>query len=249
VERDDLTVMSDVLLTERIGNVLVLTLNRPEVRNALNPELKDRLTEAVREADADPDIRVVVITGNGPVFCAGMDLKAFAAGASFGGLTWLYKEGISKPLIAALNGTAPGGGFELALACDLVIAAEDAKLGMPEVKRGLFAAGGGTTLAARVPLAVALELGLTGDFITAQRAHEIGLVNKVVPADQVKAEALKLAEKIAANAPLGVAITKKLMRERRWGTPEETSAVFGSADAMEGARAFAERRQPVWTGK
>ncbi len=134
--QDDLTVTSDVLLTERTGNVLVLTLNRPEVRNALNPELKDHLIRAMRDADADPDIRAVVITGNGPVFCAGMDLKAFAKGADFGGLAWLYKEGISKPVIGALNGPALAGGFELALACDLIIAAEDAKVGLPEVKRG-----------------------------------------------------------------------------------------------------------------
>jgi enoyl-CoA hydratase/carnithine racemase len=239
----------DVLLTERIGNVLVLTLNRPEVRNALNPPLKDRLTQEMREADADPGIRAVVITGNGPVFCAGMDLKAFAAGGDFGGLTWLYKEGISKPVIGALNGPALAGGFELALACDLIVAAEEAKVGLPEVKRGLFAAGGGTTLSARIPLAVALEFGLTGEFMSARRAREIGLFNKVVPAASVKQEALALAAKIAENAPLSVAITKKLMRERRWGTDEETSAVFRSGDAMEGARAFAERRTPVWTGK
>jgi enoyl-CoA hydratase/carnithine racemase len=186
-----MNVTSDVLLTERIGNVLVLTLNRPEVRNALNPELKDHLIQAARDADADPDIRAVVITGNGPVFCAGMDLKAFAKGGDFGGLDWLYKEGISKPVIGALNGPALAGGFELALACDLIIASEESKVGLPEVKRGLFAAGGGTTLSARIPLAVALE---------------------VVPA-------------------------------------EETAAVFRSADAMEGARAFAERRPPVWIGK
>ncbi len=246
---DDQTVNSDVLLTERSGNVLVLTLNRPEVRNALNPELKDRLTQSVREADADPDIRAVVITGNGPVFCAGMDLKAFAAGADFGGLVWLYKDGIGKPIVGALNGPALAGGFELALACDLLVAAEDASVGLPEVKRGLFAAGGGTTLSARVPLAVALELGLTGDFITARRAAEIGLFNKVVPAADVKRTAVDLARKIAENAPLSVAITKKLMRERRWGSAEETAAVFGSSDAMEGALAFAQRRQPVWTGK
>jgi enoyl-CoA hydratase len=244
-----MNVTSDVLLTERIGNVLVLTLNRPEVRNALNPELKDYLIQAAREADADPDIRAVVITGNGPVFCAGMDLKAFAKGGDFGGLDWLYKEGISKPVVGALNGPALAGGFELALACDLIIASEDAKVGLPEVKRGLFAAGGGTTLSARIPLAVALEFGLTGEFMDARRALEMGLFNKVVPAAEVRQEAIALAGKIAANAPLSVAMTKKLMRERRWGTPEETAAVFRSADAMEGAVAFAERRPPVWTGK
>lgn len=246
---DDHSVRSDVLLTERSGDVLVLTLNRPEARNALDPELKDRLTQAMRDADTDPGVRAVVLTGNGPVFCAGMDLKAFAKGADFGGLVWLYREGISKPVIGALNGPALAGGFELALACDLIIAAEDAKVGLPEVKRGLFAAGGGTTLSARIPLAVALEFGLTGEFMDAGRARELGLFNKVVPAENVKQEAIELARKIAGNAPLAVATTKKLMRERRWGTAEETMAVFGSADAMEGARAFAERRQPVWTGK
>jgi enoyl-CoA hydratase len=249
VEGDDVSVTSDVLLSERIGDVLVLTLNRPEVRNALNPELKDALLGALDAADADTEVRALVLTGNGPIFCAGMDLKAFARGASFGGLSSFYQEGISKPVIAALNGSALAGGFELALACDLIVAAEDAKVGIPEVKRGLFAAGGGTTLSARIPLAAALELGLTGDAISVNRAHELGLVNRVVPADQVRDEAIALAMKIAENAPLSVAITKKLMRERRWGTPEEIAGIFRSADAMEGARAFAERRQPVWTGK
>jgi enoyl-CoA hydratase len=204
VERDDSTSKSDVLLTERSGNVLVLTLNRPEARNAPNPELKDQLIDAIHGADDDPDVRVVVLTGNGPVFCAGMDLKAFAAGADFGGLSQFYSEGFGKPVIAALNGTALAGGF---------------------------------------------ELGLTGDPITADRAAEIGLVNKVVPAGEVRPEAIKLAERIAANAPLSVAVTKKLMRERRWAEPADIDTVFRSADAMEGARAFAERRPPVWTGK
>ena len=141
------------------------------------------------------------------------------------------------------------GGCELMLACDLVVAAEDAKLGIAEVKRGLFAAGGGTTLADRIPLAIALEMGLTGEPVTAARAQEIGLVNRVVPADRVLAEARAMAQQIAANGPLGVAMTKKLMRERRWGEPAEVEQVFRSADAVEGARAFAERRPPVWTGK
>jgi enoyl-CoA hydratase len=240
---------SDVLLTERIGHVVVLTLNRPQARNALNPELKDRFLQAMREADSDAGVRAVVITGNGPVFCAGMDLKAFAGGAAFSGLADFYANGIGKPVVAALNGPALGGGFEIALACDLVIAAEEAWLALPEVKRGLFAAGGGTTLAARIPLAVALEIGLTGDPVPAARAQQMGLVNKVVPVSEVRPEALKLAEKIAANGPLAVALTKKLMRERRWADAEETMAVFRSADAMEGARAFAERRPPAWTGK
>jgi enoyl-CoA hydratase len=240
--------VSDVVLTERVGNVMVATLNRPEARNALSPELIDDLAEVLRSADADPEVRAVVVTGEGTVFCAGMDLKAFAKGGKFDGLVWFFREGIATPVIAALNGSAMGGGFELMLACDLVVAAEGAKLGMSEVKRGLFAAGGGTTLASRAPLSVALEMGLTGEPVTAAQAHGFGLVNRVVPADQVRAEALALASRIAENGPLGVAMTKKLMRERRWGEPDEVTSVFRSADATEGARAFAERRRPVWTG-
>ena len=248
-EQGDQSATSDVLLSERVGGVLVLTFNRPQARNALNPELKDALLAAMAKADGDPGVRAVVVTGNGPVFCAGMDLKAFAGGAAFGGLTDFYRDGIGKPLIAALNGPALGGGFEIALACDLVIAAEEAWLALPEVKRGLFAAGGGTTLATRIPLAVALEMGLTGDPITAARAAQLGLVNKVVPADEVRKEAITVAGKLAANGPLAVALTKKLIRERRWADAAETAAIFRSADALEGARAFADRRPPAWTGK
>lgn len=242
--------MSDLVLTERAGAVLVATLNRPEARNALNPELIDELSAVLREADTDPAVRAIVLTGAGTVFCAGMDLKAFAkGGGKFDGLVWFFREGITTPVIAALNGSALAGGFELALACDLVVAAEDAKLGIAEVKRGLFAAGGGTTLADRVPLAVALELGLTGDLVTAADAKQFGLVNRAVPAGEVREAALTLAGRIAENGPLGVAMTKKLMRERRWAEPAEVESVFRSADAVEGARAFAERRSPVWTGK
>ncbi len=242
--------MSDLVLTERIGAVLVATLNRPEARNALNPGLIDDLSVVFREADTDPSVRAIVLTGAGTVFCAGMDLKAFAkGGGGFDGLVWFFREGIATPVIAALNGSALAGGFELALACDLVVAAEDAKLGIAEVKRGLFAAGGGTTLADRVPLAVALEMGLTGDLVTASEAKRFGLVNRAVPAGEVREAALTLAGRIAENGPLGVAMTKKLMRERRWAEPDEVTSVFKSADAVEGARAFAERRSPVWTGK
>ncbi|WP_328685624.1 enoyl-CoA hydratase-related protein [Streptomyces sp. NBC_00343] len=242
--------MSDLVLTERVGAVLVATMNRPESRNALNPELIDELSIVLREADTDPAVRAIVLTGAGPVFCAGMDLKAFAkGGGKFDGLVWFFREGITTPVIAALNGSALAGGFELALACDLVVAAEDAKLGIAEVKRGLFAAGGGTTLADRVPLAVALEMGLTGELVTAVDAKQFGLVNRAVPAGEVRETALTLAGRIAENGPLGVAMTKKLMRERRWAEPAEVDSVFRSADAVEGARAFAERRSPVWRGK
>lgn len=238
-----------LVLTERVGNVLVATMNRPEARNALNPELLQELSAVLKEADTDPEVRAIVLTGAGPVFCAGMDLKAFARGARFDGLVWFYRDGVATPVVAALNGSAVAGGFELALACDLVVAADTASLGVAEVRRGLFAAGGATTLADRIPLSVALEMGLTGELVTAARAQEIGLVNRVVPAEDVRAEALALAERIAQNGPLGVAMTKKLMRERRWAEPTEIESVFRSADAAEGARAFAERRAPVWTGK
>lgn len=241
--------MSDLVLTQRVGHVLVATLNRPEVRNALNPALIDELSAVLRSADADPEVRAIVLTGTGPAFCAGLDLKAFTQGGTFDGLVWFYREGVATPVVAAVNGSAVAGGFELLLACDVVVASEDAKLGIAEVKRGLLAAGGGTTLADRVPMAVALEMGLTGEPVTAARAYEIGLVNRVVPAEQVLVKALGLAQQIAANAPIAVGVTKKLMRERRWGEPAEVEKVFRSSDAAEGARAFAERRMPVWSGK
>jgi enoyl-CoA hydratase len=241
-----------ILLVDRVGKdatIALLTMNRPEARNAMNPELRVAISGALKEAEADPEVQVVILTGAGPVFCAGMDLKSFAQGGDMSALTWFYHEGISKPVIAALNGTAVAGGFELALACDLMVAADTAKVGIPEVKRGLYAAGGGTTLAQRIPLAVALELGLTGDPIPAQRAAELGLINAVVPAGQLITAAIELADRIAPNAPLALAMTKKLIRERRWGTDEETRSVFGSADGREGAIAFAQKRPPVWTGR
>jgi len=241
--------VTGLVQTQRTGHVLVVTLNRPEARNALNPELINALSAELRSADADPEVRVIVLAGAGPVFCAGLDLKAFTRGGRFDGLVWFCREGVATPVIAAVNGPALAGGFELVLACDLVVAAQDAMLGIPEVKRGLFAAGGGTTLPDRVPAAVALEMGLTGEPVTAARARDVGLVNRVVPAAQVLPEALVLAQQIAGNAPLGVAVTKKLMRERRWGKPAEVEQVFRSADAAEGARAFAERRPPEWTGR
>ncbi|GAA3204527.1 enoyl-CoA hydratase-related protein [Actinocorallia longicatena] len=240
--------MSESVRTERKGAVQVVTLDRPHVRNAYDAATMEELSAVLKAADADPEVRAIVLTGAGTVFCAGLDLKAFAKGDSVTGLVWFFHKGVSTPVIAALNGSALAGGFELMMACDLVVAADHAMLGMTEVQRGLFAGGGGTVLPARVPMAVALELGLTGDPVTAARAYEIGLVNRVLPADQVLPEALALAERIAANGPLGVAMTKKLMRQSRWPDRAEAASVFGSADAREGARAFAERRPPTWTG-
>lgn len=241
--------MSDLVLTEWVGATAVLTLNRPHVRNALDPALMDELSRALRAADADPEVRAIVLTGAGTVFCAGLDMKAFANGGGIKGLLWFYHRSVATPVVAALNGHALAGGFELLLACDVAVASQDALLGVTEVKRGLFAGGGGTMLSTRIPVAVALEMGLTGDPVTAARALEIGLVNRVVPADRVLPEALALAERIAANGPLGLAMTKKLMRERRWPTPAEVDEVFGSEDALEGARAFTQRRTPEWKGR
>ena len=241
-----------LVIRERVGHVEVLALNRPEAANSLNPALLDELGTALDEVLADPDARAVVLTGSGErAFCAGSDLKAPlpADGARLEG-------SFAKPVIAAVNGAAVGGGFELVLACDLVVAAEHARFGLPEVKRGLFPAGGGTLLSTRVPLALALELGLTGRLADADRALAAGLVNQVVPGPDLLEAATTLAAEVAANGPLGVQLTKRLMRaavtrgpEAGRATPEEAAALFASADAAEGAAAFLEKRPPRFTGR
>ena len=238
-------------------NILVVTLDRPEAGNALDPATGQELLDAFARAAADDDVRAIVLTGAGEkIFCAGMDLKAFASGADLtpliGGINAL--KTCAKPLIAAVNGAALAGGFEIMMHCDLVVAAEHARFGLPEVKRGLVAGGGGTRLPSRIPLAIALEIGLTGDPIDAPRALSLGLVNAVVPAAQVLPEARALAARIAANGPMAVRVTKQLMREEI-GSGDEAhvgatvAPVFASADAREGAIAFAEKRPPVWTGR
>ncbi|MBL7498677.1 crotonase/enoyl-CoA hydratase family protein [Frankia sp. CNm7] len=251
------------VLVERQGAVVVVTLNRPEQRNALDGATMSGVGRALADAERDDSVAVVVLTGAGEVFCAGMDLKAFASsGTQFAqdgpGLEVFTQRLYPKPIIGAANGSAVAGGFELLLACDLVVAAEGARFGLPEVKRGLVAAGGGIlNLPRRLPLALALELGLTGDPVDAARAHALGLVNRVVPASEVRAEALRLAERIAANAPLAVRFTKEQMRAVAGGTDADElgrfnksiGPIFQSADAREGAIAFAERRPPVWTGR
>ena len=235
---------------------MILTLNRPEAANALNSEIGTALTAALTLAATDPEVRTVIVTGAGEkIFCAGMDLKAFAAGEDMQpvGSALTLLSNCPKPVIAAVNGAAVAGGFEVVMRCDLVVAADHSRFGIPEVKRGLVAAGGGTRLPRRIPLQVALEMGLTGEPISALRALELGLINRVVPAADVLSTALELAAKINANGPLAVQVTKRLMLEEIGEdnpshVREMTEAVFASADAREGAIAFAEKRAPSWLG-
>lgn len=257
-----------VALFERRGQVGVITLNRPEALNAVNAALAQLVGAALEELAADPALRVGVITGAGRAFCAGMDLKAFAAGESvavpdhpewgFAGLTGHY---VSKPLIAAVNGVAMGGGAEIALACDLAVMSADAWLGLPEVARGLVpAAGGAVRLPRLIPRRFALEAMLTGDPIDAERALALGLVNRVVPAGHVLESAVELAERIAGNAPLAVQATKRLAyeglrhpddwaRELQQLNDDTFAAVAATEDALEGATAFAQKRPPQWQGR
>jgi enoyl-CoA hydratase len=245
------------LRAEQRDGALILTIDRPDAGNALNPELGRGLVKALSGAADDPAVRSIIVTGAGDrIFCAGMDLKAFAAGEDM----TVVGEGLAilsacpKPIIAAVNGTAVAGGFEVVLRADLVVAADHAKFGIPEVKRGLVAAAGGTRLPRRIPVQVALELGLTGDTIPATRALELGLVNRIVPAAQVMETALALAAAINANGPLAVQATKRLMWEEL-GDPREqhvrevVEPVFASEDAREGALAFSEKRTPNWKGQ
>ncbi|MGD9701301.1 MAG: enoyl-CoA hydratase-related protein [Acidimicrobiia bacterium] len=242
--------------SENRDGALVLTIDRPDAGNALNPAVGRGFVEALRDAATDPEVRSIIVTGAGEkIFSAGMDLKAFAAGEDMTavgeGLAML--SACPKPVIAAVNGIAVAGGFEVVMRADLVVAADHARFGIPEVKRGLVAAGGGTRLPTRIPLQIALEMGLTGEPISAQRALELGLVNRVVPAADVMATALALAALINANGPLAVQATKRLMREEVGPDNTEhvravTAPVFASEDAREGATAFAEKRAPMWKG-
>jgi enoyl-CoA hydratase len=256
-------VTEPVLVREQRGAVLVLRLNRPEARNALSGALISELGLGFVAAEEDPEIRCVVLTGTGDrAFCAGMDLADFASGASsemdpagtaaFG--RFMAGE-VTVPVVGAAQATAVAGGFELLLACDVVVASEAAKFGLPEVKRGLFAAGGGVFIATRIPLAIALELTLTGDPIDPARAASLGLINQVVPAGQVVDAAVAFAERIARNGPLALQATKQMVRTAvaDYGKAQALQGewqpkVFGSNDAREGATAFIEKREPVWTG-
>ncbi|SDN49322.1 enoyl-CoA hydratase [Klenkia soli] len=253
--------MTDTVLAEVSDGVGVITLNRPEAKNSIDLATTKALADAVDDFDARDDVAVLVLTGAGGVFCAGMDLKAFSRGErpslpgrGFAGLT---EAPPSKPLIAAVEGWALAGGFELVLACDLVVASREARFGIPEVKRSLVAAGGGVLrLPKTLPYQRAMELALTGDPMTAEEAHRFGLVNALTEPGGALAGARELAGRIAVNGPLALRATKQLVAGAvRWTDRDlldhqvtVTESVFASADAQEGARAFAEKRAPVWRG-
>jgi enoyl-CoA hydratase len=250
--------VSDVLLTERRGRVLVMTLNRPDQRNALNSELSDALKDALEQLDDDAELTAGVLTANGKNFCAGMDLKEFATKGPPMAMGTIYSHPWQKPLIGGVHGPVLAGGLELALVCDLLVAAEGSTFGVPEVKRGLLAAGGALLrLPARLPYAVAMEMSLTGDPISAEEAKQYGLVSAVVPQAQVLDEAVALAERIAANAPLSIAASKQMIRNSAGRTEAEGWAeqgplagkIFASKDSIEGSVAFAEKRAPNWSGE
>jgi enoyl-CoA hydratase len=246
------------VLTETHGRVLVITLNRPDVRNAIDSAVVQGLLDAFARLDDDTALHVGVLAGAGRDFCAGMDLKAFADSGTPQGLQRVLRYGAAKPLIAAIEGVAVAGGLELALTCDLVVAGKGARLGLPEVGVGLFAAGGALIrLPGRVPFGTAMELALTGDSISAEAAHAHGLVDRLSEPGRAVAVALELAERIARNAPLSVLHTKAVLRDS-WGRPEDegwerqkpaAKLVFTSDDSQEGARAFLEKREPRWTGR
>jgi len=246
------------------GRVATFTLDRPDQRNAVDPDLTSALGEAVGRFEADPEVWVGILTGEGPNFCAGADLKALAAGRAAelvtaqGGFAGWVRYPRTKPVIAAVKGFALAGGTELVLACDLVVAATDSSFGLPEVTRGIIAAGGGLF---RLPRAIAparaRELVLTGDRIDATEALRLGLVNRVVPADEVLGVARELADRICRNAPLAVRESLAIVRDAMGMTEEQgwqrsieaMDRIRRSEDAKEGPRAFAEKRDPRWTGR
>jgi enoyl-CoA hydratase len=250
------------LSVEVDGGVAVITIDRPQARNAVNEAVARGIAAAIDELDPRPDVVAMVLTGAGGTFCAGMDLKGFltgenaaAGGRGFAGITGRPPV---TPIVAAVEGYALAGGFEIALACDLIVASEEAIFGLPEVTRGLVAAAGGLfRLPRRVPYHLAMEIALTGGHVSAARLHQAGLISALVPAGEALGAARALATKVAANAPLAVAATKRIIVESAdWPSGEAfdrqnaiSGPVFTSADAREGAAAFAQKRPPVWRGE
>jgi enoyl-CoA hydratase len=252
--------MSEVL-TEVEGNVLVITINRPEAKNAVNQAVAQGIAAALDRLDAEADLRCAIITGAGGTFCSGMDLKAFVKGekphVEGRGFAGIAQRGAKKPLIAAVDGYALAGGMEVALACDLIVASATAQFGIPEAKRGLAAAAGGLIkLPRQIPPRIAMELALTGDFIGAARAYELGFINRISDGPALD-EARSLAERIAANGPMALIASKAVVSQsHEWSEAEMwdkqqaiVGPVFMSSDAREGATAFAEKRKPNWLGK
>ena len=255
-------VSSEPVLAERRGNVLLITINRPEVRNAVNGAVAEGIAGALDELDGDETLSVGVLTGAGGFFCAGMDLGAFVKGESpwFGdrGFAGIAQRAAKKPLIAAIEGFAVAGGMEIALACDLIVAAKGAKMGIPEAKRSLVAAGGALLrLPQRMPYHVVMELALTGDPMPAECFHEFGVVNRLAEPGTAVDVAIELAEKLAKSGPLAVIASKRILQEQYdWSSAEMwekqgaiSGPVFASEDSKEGANAFKEKREPVWKGR
>lgn len=265
----DATQANPMTLVEMVGHTLVLTLNRPEAMNAVNREVAEGVAAALEQAKDDPDVWTFIVTGTGKAFCAGADLKAMARGEETGvrghpewGWAGYVSHWIPKPTIAAVNGFALGGGTEMALASDLIVAVETASFGLPEVKRGIMAAAGGAfRLPRQIPWKLGLEMLYTGEPITAQRALELGLINRVVPAEgSVLDAALELAERINVNAPLSVQASKRVAYQALHGdvpldvpwweaSSRESRDAMRSEDSKEGPLAFAEKRAPVWKGR
>jgi enoyl-CoA hydratase len=253
--------MTGELLVERRGPILIITINRPGVRNAINRAVAAGLDAAVQELDEADDLKVGVLTGAGETFCAGMDLKMFAAGTrpttAGRGLIRMLEKPPEKPLIAAVEGYALAGGFELVLACDVVVASTTAQFGLSEVKRGLIASGGGLLRIGHwLPRGLAMKLALTGEMLPADDAFRLGLVSKIVAPGLACNEAVAVAECISANAPRAVQVSKKMLVQSRNWAPDRAfelqapfvEEIMNSDDAAEGAKAFVEKRKPTWVG-
>ncbi|MGI8330022.1 crotonase/enoyl-CoA hydratase family protein [Actinomadura scrupuli] len=254
--------MSDAVLTEEDGGVLVITINRPEAKNAVNAAVAEGIAAALEELDSRKDLAVGILTGAGGTFCAGMDLKGFLKGENpfieGRGFAGIAQRPPATPLIAAVEGYALAGGCEIALCCDMIVASREAKFGLPEPKRGLVAGAGGLLrLPQRIPFHIAMEIALTGDHYSAERMAELGFINRLAEPGSALTAAKELASKIAENAPLALAATKKIVvGSTEWPADEAwdrqnaiMGPVFGSKDAQEGPAAFAQKRKPVWTGE